>query len=75
MAAPATKLIRVANAAREDPEGCSLFSLWQLADRESGSVPTVRIWLYRHALIHAGVTAVPEGKRPYRICPMCKERL
>lgn len=73
MTAADTKMLARADAARADPSSASPYQLWQLADREAAGVKTARTSLYRHAMIHAGYLV--KQKRPYRVCPICEQRL
>jgi hypothetical protein len=54
------------------------FDLWRLADREAGEKDgdrrAVRLVLFRHASIHAGLLKTSRGAY-YRRCGMCGERL
>lgn len=58
------------------------FDLWRLADLEAeveaiekiGDRREIRLVLFRHASIHAGLLKTKRGS-PYRRCAMCREKL
>jgi len=78
--APGDTLLTAANAMRlgTSPEPVTAFDLWQLADRTAGerrgNRQQIRLVLFRHAAIHAGMLKTSRGT-VYRRCVMCRESL
>jgi len=66
--------LALADALRHGRAIAKPFDLWLAADRESGGIVSGRILRYRHALVHAGYALNRRGN-PYKVCPMCHERL
>jgi hypothetical protein len=54
------------------------FDLWRMADlkaaEKNGDRRAIRIVLFRHASIHAGLLTTKRGT-PYRRCSMCRQQL
>ena len=71
-------LLVLANAMRHGRQATA-FDLWRLADQKaaantSGDRVKIRLLLFRHAAIHAGLVRTRRGTA-YRRCAMCREKL
>jgi hypothetical protein len=72
-------LLTTANAMRLGTTPASAFELWLLADRAAaerkrGDRRSMRLVLFQHAQIHAGMIKTRRGT-VYRRCSMCREKL
>lgn len=65
----ARRLLETADRMRVEPETRSALELWRIAN-ELASSTGERVSLFRHACVHAGILARPDGR-----CDHCRSLL